>query len=169
MASRDRRDVHRQVALPAVDGGHDEGNWLTFVAAGPTPDEAVALAEALEQRIRSLGDPLLMQIALKKLEGYANKEIAQELDYTERTIERKLEMIRRKWDAPGRNPTEQVRLGGRHVKQTGAMWPRTTLPGSIAGLTSSSRPGGRAGGRGSSSIWAGRAVQPERPCSKSSS
>ena len=98
---RDRRDVHRQVALPAVDGGHDEGTWLPFVAAGPTPDEAVALAEALEQRIRSLGDPLLMQIALKKLEGYANKEIAEELDYTERTIERKLGMIRRKWGTPG--------------------------------------------------------------------
>jgi hypothetical protein len=74
---RDRRDVHRQVALPAVDGGHDEGAWLPFVAAGPTPDEAVALAEELEQRIRSLADPLLMQIALKKLEGYANKEIEQ--------------------------------------------------------------------------------------------
>ena len=32
-----------------------------------------------------------MQIALKKLEGLTNKEIAEELNYCERTIERKLD------------------------------------------------------------------------------
>ena len=42
-----------------------------------------------------------MQVALKKLEGLTNKEIAEELDYTERTIERKLDAIRKKWSALG--------------------------------------------------------------------
>ena len=85
----------RPRASPAREAG------LPLAAAGPTPDEAVALAEELEQRIRSLADPLLMQVALKKLEGLTNREIAEELDYTERTIERKLEIIRKKWGAPG--------------------------------------------------------------------
>lgn len=48
-------------------------------------------------RVRSLVDPLLMQVALKKLEGLTNREIAGELDYTERSIERKLEIIRKRW------------------------------------------------------------------------
>jgi RNA polymerase sigma factor (sigma-70 family) len=92
---RAKRDVDRVVPLP------DEGPGPSLAAAGPTPDEAVALAEELEHRIRSLADPLLMQVALKKLEGLTNKEIAEELDYTERTIERKLNNIRKKWCALG--------------------------------------------------------------------
>jgi RNA polymerase sigma factor (sigma-70 family) len=101
---RDKRDVRRQCPLPANEGGPEaEGNWA-LVAAGPTPDEAVALAEELERRLRSLDDPkdpLLKQVALKKLEGFTNREIAEELDYTERSIERKLQIIRKKWSVPG--------------------------------------------------------------------
>jgi RNA polymerase sigma factor (sigma-70 family) len=97
---RAKRDVDREVALPPIAGESDEGAGWQLEAAGPTPDETVALAEALEQRVRSLDDSLLMQVALKKLEGLTNREIAEELDYTERTIERKLNAIRKKWSAP---------------------------------------------------------------------
>lgn len=49
---------------------------------------------------------MLRRIALFKLEGYTNKEIAHELDNcTECTIERKLARIRTKWaqyDEPGK-------------------------------------------------------------------
>jgi RNA polymerase sigma factor (sigma-70 family) len=98
-----KRDVNREVALPAAEGRAGEGEGLTLAVTGPTADEAVALAEELEQRLRSLEDPrdpLLKPIALKKLEGLTNKEIAEELDYTERTIERKLDIIRQKWSTP---------------------------------------------------------------------
>jgi RNA polymerase sigma factor (sigma-70 family) len=98
---RDKRDVRREVALATLEGETGEGAGVLLPAVGPTPDEAVILAEELEQRIRSLEDPLLTQVALKKLEGLTNREIAEELDYTERTIERKLDSIRRKWIAPG--------------------------------------------------------------------
>jgi len=96
---RARRDIRREVALGALASETDEGAGLRLEAAGPTADEAVALAEELEQRLRSLANPLLMEVALRKLEGLTNKEIAVELDYTERTIERKLEIIRGKWGA----------------------------------------------------------------------
>jgi RNA polymerase sigma factor (sigma-70 family) len=65
---------------------------------GPTPAEAALLNEALERRFQMLKDPDLRQIALWKLEGYTNAEIAAQLDCTVRTVERKLERIRAYWE-----------------------------------------------------------------------
>jgi DNA-binding CsgD family transcriptional regulator len=45
-----------------------------------------------------LKDPDLRQIALWKLAGYTNAEIATQLDCTLRTVERKLERIRAHWE-----------------------------------------------------------------------
>ncbi len=55
------------------------------------------LNEALERRLEALADRELRQIALWRLEGYTNREIAGRLDCTERSIERPLERIRSKW------------------------------------------------------------------------
>ena len=56
------------------------------------------LNEALERRLGARsGDPQLRQIALWRLEGYTNREIADRLDCTERSVERRLERIRSKW------------------------------------------------------------------------
>jgi DNA-directed RNA polymerase specialized sigma24 family protein len=68
-------------------------------AAAPSPAEAALLNEALEQRLEALNSPELQQIALWRLEGYTNQEIAARLDRTERSVERKLERIRHKWTA----------------------------------------------------------------------
>ena len=68
-------------------------------AAEPTPAEAAVLNEALEQRLQALPDPELRQIALGKLEGWTNREIADRRGCTERTVERKLERIRARWTA----------------------------------------------------------------------
>jgi DNA-directed RNA polymerase specialized sigma24 family protein len=65
---------------------------------GPTPAEAALLNEALELRFQRLKDPDLRRIALWKLEGYTNPEIATRLDCTLRTVERKLERIRAYWE-----------------------------------------------------------------------
>ncbi len=59
-------------------------------AADPSPVEAVVLNEALERRLHALADPELRKIALWRLEGYTNSEIAGRLDCTERSVERKL-------------------------------------------------------------------------------
>ncbi len=45
-----------------------------------------------------LGEAELRSIALWKLEGYTNEEIAQKLDCVPRTVERKLARIRNLWD-----------------------------------------------------------------------
>jgi DNA-directed RNA polymerase specialized sigma24 family protein len=96
---QEKRDVRREDA-PAPDrpDGDASGTILDQIdSAGPTPAEAALLNEALEERFRKLSDPALRQIALWKLEGYTNPEIAQQLECTLRTVERKLERIRSYW------------------------------------------------------------------------
>jgi RNA polymerase sigma factor (sigma-70 family) len=100
---RDRRDVEREQPAAVTEAGSDSKamSWELeqMDAAGPSPMEAALLSEALEKRLESLVDYDLRQIALWRLEGYSNREIAEQLDCTERSVERKLERIRSKWSA----------------------------------------------------------------------
>jgi DNA-directed RNA polymerase specialized sigma24 family protein len=95
-----KRDVRREGDMATVNrsGESAPGSILDQIdSGGPTPAEAALLNEALEQRFERLTDPGLRQIALWKLEGYTNPEIARELECTLRTVERKLERIRAYW------------------------------------------------------------------------
>jgi DNA-directed RNA polymerase specialized sigma24 family protein len=96
-----RRDVRREDAQTPDRSGEDlPGTILDQIDSdGPTPAEAALLNEALERRFQMLKDPNLKQIALWKLEGYTNPEIAAQLQCTVRTVERKLERIRGYWEA----------------------------------------------------------------------
>ena len=95
-----KRDVRREDDEAADrPGGEPPGTILDRIDSdGPTPAEAALLNEALERRFQMLKDPDLRQIALWKLEGYTNPEIAARLDCTLRTVERKLERIRTYWE-----------------------------------------------------------------------
>jgi DNA-directed RNA polymerase specialized sigma24 family protein len=98
-----KRDVRREDAEAAVNDRRSElaGTILDQIDSdGPTPAEAALLNEALERRFQMLNDPDLRQIALWKLEGHTNAEIAAQLDCTLRTVERKLERIRAYWETP---------------------------------------------------------------------
>jgi RNA polymerase sigma factor (sigma-70 family) len=105
---RQRRDYRRETSGPVSAGDGDDA--LDAAADEMAPDEAVAFAEEMELRLRSLPEPL-RQIALWKLEGYTNEEIAgpERLNCSPRTVERKLERIRAIWsaadgDAAGETP-----------------------------------------------------------------
>ena len=63
----------------------------------PTPEVAALVAEQCGQLLERLNDETLRQIALYKLEGYTNEEIARLLDCAPRTVERKLARIRDCW------------------------------------------------------------------------
>ena len=98
-----KRDVRREDADAGIDrsAGDLPGTILDHIDSdGPTPAEAALLNEALERRFQMLNDPDLRQLALWKLEGYTNQEIAARLDCTVRTVERKLERIRAYWETP---------------------------------------------------------------------
>jgi DNA-directed RNA polymerase specialized sigma24 family protein len=61
------------------------------------PDLAVLMSEECERLLDSLQDETLQRIALSKLEGYTNEEVAHELDCSVPTVERKLARIRGIW------------------------------------------------------------------------
>jgi RNA polymerase sigma factor (sigma-70 family) len=95
---RDRRDIAHEQTLADRDDPEAAGWALEQMdAAGPSPAEAVLLNEALERRLEALADPQLRRIALLRLEGYTNREIADRDGRTERSIERRMERIRSKW------------------------------------------------------------------------
>jgi DNA-directed RNA polymerase specialized sigma24 family protein len=97
---RQMRDVGREQAGP---DGDEPGVLWRISDRGPTPAEAASLNEALEQRLKSLDDSDLRSVAIKKLEGWTNREIAASIGRTERAVERRLNRIRECWrdDDPG--------------------------------------------------------------------
>ena len=54
--------------------------------------------------MRSLRDDCLRTIVVLRIEGYLVKEIAERLSVGERTVERKLQLIRAKW-------TQELKIG----------------------------------------------------------
>lgn len=64
----------------------------------PTPEMAAMFAEECE-RLLGLLEPDLQRIALGKMDGQSNEELATLLNCGLRTIERRLELIRRIWKA----------------------------------------------------------------------
>ena len=96
---RSKRDITRELAPPRYDPEAARWAMEQMEASGPTPTEAAVLNEALELRLQALPDVELRQIALRKLEGWTNREIADRNGCTERTVERKLERIRARWTA----------------------------------------------------------------------
>jgi DNA-directed RNA polymerase specialized sigma24 family protein len=63
----------------------------------PTPEFVAEMAEAVDGLFEQLADGELQRIALLKLEGYKNEEIAQEIGRALPTVERRLKLIRQKW------------------------------------------------------------------------
>jgi RNA polymerase sigma factor (sigma-70 family) len=68
-----------------------------LLAREPTPEEAAATADECRRLLDLLEEADLRQIALWKVEGYTNEEIAARLDCVPRTIERKVRRIRPLW------------------------------------------------------------------------
>ena len=62
-----------------------------------TPDVLAEISESCAQLLNALPDETMKTIVLRKFQGAKNGEVASELKYTRRTIERKLERIRRIW------------------------------------------------------------------------
>jgi len=63
----------------------------------PSPEFASMMFENCRELLDHLGDDTLKIIALCRMEGDTIPEIARKLDYTVRTVERKLARIREKW------------------------------------------------------------------------
>jgi RNA polymerase sigma factor (sigma-70 family) len=88
-------DLQRRKRLEHVHDGPDDLG--AFLSREPSPEEVADMSERVSELLDGLGDPELRQIALWKVEGSSNEEIAAKLGCVERTVERKLQRIRLAW------------------------------------------------------------------------
>ena len=93
-----------RVVEEAVLFGHGLGGadgsiaGLERIAAdGPTPEFAAMMAEECRRLLDALDDESLKQVAVSRMEGYNNDEIADQLGCARRTVARRLDLIRKTW------------------------------------------------------------------------
>lgn len=96
-AHRDKRDILRLLDEASLD----ERGLDQFVDDELTPDFAAEVAEECERLLSALQSDELRQVAILKMEGYANAEIAEHMDCAPRTVDRRLHLIRDLWREEG--------------------------------------------------------------------
>jgi len=73
--------------------------WVLLPLANPTPEFAAEFVETCETLFLSLEDPDLQQVVtLARGKAMRDDEIAVRLKCSRRTVQRRLEVIRRHWD-----------------------------------------------------------------------
>jgi DNA-directed RNA polymerase specialized sigma24 family protein len=93
-------DLRQHEARKKRGGGafpvaQDESSILDQVEGRePTPEFAAQVAEECQRLLKRIDDPELRQIAVWKMEGYTNEEVAARLNCVVRTVERKLKLLR---------------------------------------------------------------------------
>jgi DNA-directed RNA polymerase specialized sigma24 family protein len=81
-----------------IDVAGPERDLLDHLAGtAPTPEFAAMVAEEYRRRLAALPTEHLRRIAVLKLEGYSNEEIAGRIGLGTRSVVRKLDLIRRTW------------------------------------------------------------------------
>jgi DNA-directed RNA polymerase specialized sigma24 family protein len=97
---RAKRGGGRVVQASAAGAGDSSvADVLAGLAGGePTPEEAAQVAEECGRLLSRLGDGELRQLAIWKMEGYTNAEIAGKFGKSVPTVERKLTRIRQVWE-----------------------------------------------------------------------
>jgi DNA-directed RNA polymerase specialized sigma24 family protein len=90
--------AHEHAAPQKVDIDLEE-----VIGREPSPQFAAQVAEECQRLLGGLGDETLRSIAVARMEGHTNEEIAQGLNCTPRTVERKLALIRGLWEKENRS------------------------------------------------------------------
>ena len=79
----------------------DQAGLDQMIGAEPTPEFAAMVAEEYRLLLDALDDESLRRVALDRMEGYTNDEIAARLGCARRTVARRLDLIRRIWSEEG--------------------------------------------------------------------
>lgn len=89
--------VRSEADLP--DGGQGAGAEGLDELAGvvPTPEFAAMVAEECRLLLDALGEESLRRVALARMGGYTDDEIAERLGCARRTVARRLDLIRKTW------------------------------------------------------------------------
>jgi DNA-directed RNA polymerase specialized sigma24 family protein len=97
---RAKRDWHKVQQVAAAANGQnqlEEPVVTEVISREPDPALAAEMVERVRELLTRLGDEELRKIALRKLEGFTNDEIATEIDCAVATVERRLRLIRTRW------------------------------------------------------------------------
>jgi RNA polymerase sigma factor (sigma-70 family) len=97
---RKRRGGGTAAAETRISSGateSDEAVLEQVVGEEPTPEFAAQVAEQYQRLLDLLGDDTLRRVAVAKMEGFTNDEIAERLGCARRTVARRLDLIRQIW------------------------------------------------------------------------
>jgi DNA-directed RNA polymerase specialized sigma24 family protein len=88
--------VRKATDLRREKGAHgaEEPDLTQVLSREPTPDEAMQVAQEGRRLFDLLDDPELRSIALWKMDGHSNEDIAGRLGCVARTVERRLGAVR---------------------------------------------------------------------------
>ena len=98
--ARQKRGGGRVLVGSAQAGGEDDTDGAGLdqvVGQEPTPQFAAMVTDECRRLLVALDDETLRQVALLRMEGYSNEEIAARVDCSLRTVSRKLALIRKAW------------------------------------------------------------------------
>jgi RNA polymerase sigma factor (sigma-70 family) len=87
----------READLVAAEGEFTE--FEEVVGSEPTPEFAAMVAEEYQRLLDTLPDQTHREIAILRMEGWKDDEIAAKLGCVRRTVGRKLQVIRNAWNA----------------------------------------------------------------------
>ena len=96
-----RRHDQRQrrggnVNVHSLNQAENDDSVIEAIGDDPSPEMVLMMRESVEQLFSHLGVGQLRDLAGAKLEGYSNAELAERFGCSERTIERRLHLIREK-------------------------------------------------------------------------
>jgi DNA-directed RNA polymerase specialized sigma24 family protein len=84
--------------MVSPQGGADDCGWMNDVLGRePSPEFAALFAEQVQNLLGALPGDEFRQVALARMEGYTNREIAAKLGWYEVKVERRLRIIRKQW------------------------------------------------------------------------
>jgi RNA polymerase sigma factor (sigma-70 family) len=108
--SAQRRHLNRQKrggGDVSGESGFGEAGINASVGKDQTPAVLAEVSESCTQLFDALPDESMRKIVLLKFQGSTNAEVASEMKCTQRTVERKLERIRRIWVEAGLHDNEE--------------------------------------------------------------
>jgi RNA polymerase sigma factor (sigma-70 family) len=98
---RDKRDWRRVQRGAGGDDAPEACPLARIISREPDPAFAAEVADRCRRLLAALPDDDLRAIALMKLEGHTNDEIATRLGKAPASVERRLRRIRRRWQDHG--------------------------------------------------------------------
>jgi RNA polymerase sigma factor (sigma-70 family) len=97
----EKRGAGRVIAETELQGDASQSQAFSLddlIGHEPTPEFLAILEEEHRRLIELLPDERLKKIANARIEGYTNDEVAVDLKISRRSVERKLQLIRSRWE-----------------------------------------------------------------------